>query len=114
MSFVTAAPEYLSAAATDLADIGSVISGANTAAIATTSNVPPQALTRCRRPSRRFSAHGQAYQALSAEVTSFHQQFVQLLHGSAGQYAVAEAAAANPLQAVEQDILGVINTPASC
>jgi hypothetical protein len=58
-----------------------------------------------------FGAHGRAYQSLSAQAAAFHQQFEQLMSGGAAQYAAAEAANANPLQTLEQDILGVINAP---
>ena len=58
-----------------------------------------------------FGAHAQAYQALSAQAEAFHQQFVQLMTGSAAQYATAEAAAASPLQSVEQQLLNLINAP---
>ena len=52
-----------------------------------------------------FGAHAQAYQALSAQAASFHQQFVQLLHGGAAQYAHTEAANA------QQTALNAINSP---
>ncbi|ETZ38141.1 PE family protein [Mycobacterium intracellulare MIN_052511_1280] len=58
-----------------------------------------------------MSTHGQAYQTASAQVSQFHNQFIQLLNASAGSYATAEAANGNPLQAVEQELLGVINAP---
>ncbi|WP_152331020.1 PE family protein, partial [Mycobacterium tuberculosis] len=40
-----------------------------------------------------FGAHGQAYQALSAQAQAFHAQFVQALTSGGGAYAAAEAAA---------------------
>lgn len=48
MSYVIAAPEALVAAATDLATLGSL-----------------------------FSAHGQAYQAASAQAAAFHTRFIR-------------------------------------
>lgn len=50
-----------------------------------------------------FSSHAQQYQALSAEATVLHDQFVQHLTASAGSYASAEAANAasfGPLAAI--------------
>ncbi|MEQ0810188.1 PE family protein [Mycobacterium tuberculosis] len=44
-----------------------------------------------------FGAHGQAYQALSAQAQAFHAQFVQALTSGGGAYAAAEAAAVSPL-----------------
>jgi hypothetical protein len=40
MSFVIATPEFVTAAATDLANIGSTLNTANAAAAATTTEVP--------------------------------------------------------------------------
>jgi len=54
-----------------------------------------------------FGAHGQAYQALSAQGAAFHDQFVQALTAGAGSYAAAEAANASPLQ----DLLNLVNAP---
>ncbi|HWT50181.1 MAG TPA: PE family protein, partial [Mycobacterium sp.] len=58
-----------------------------------------------------FGAHAQAYQALSAQAASFHQQFVQLMSGGASQYALTEAANASPLQTVGQGVMGGIGAP---
>ncbi|WP_415823774.1 PE domain-containing protein, partial [Mycobacterium basiliense] len=52
-----------------------------------------------------LSAHGQAYQALSAQAAAFHAQFIEALRAGADAYAAAEAAN------VEQVLLGVINGP---
>jgi PE family len=69
-------------------------------------------LTRYLRPfAALFATHGQAYQALSTQATAFHQQFVQLMNAGAAQYASVEAANANPLQSIQQDLLDVINAP---
>jgi hypothetical protein len=45
-----------------------------------------------------FDAHSQVYQTLSAQATTFHSQFVQLMNGGAAQYAFTEAANTSPLQ----------------
>lgn len=58
-----------------------------------------------------MGAHGQAYQAFSARVAVFHDQFVQLLNAGAGSYATAEAANTNPLQSAERELLGASNAP---
>src|SRR5262249_37419650 len=44
-----------------------------------------------------FSGHGQAYQAASAQLAAFHEQFVRALTAGADAYAGAEAANASPL-----------------
>ena len=52
-----------------------------------------------------FSAHGQGFQALSAQAAAFHAQFVQALKSSAGSYASTEAA---NLAALENTLLTAI------
>ena len=100
MSYVVATPEYVAAAATDLANIGSTISSANSAALGPTSSVlAPGADEVSATIAALFGAHSQVYQALSAQAALFHQQFVQLMSGGAAQYAATEAANASPLQA---------------
>ena len=112
MSFVIAAPEFVAAAATDLADIGSVLGSANAAASIPTSNVLAAAEDEVSTAiASLFGAHGQAYQALGAQAAAFHQEFVQLLNAGAARYAGAEAANAKPLQAVGNDLLKVVNAP---
>jgi PE family len=75
MSFVFAAPEYVAAAATDLANIGSSISAANSAALTPTSSVLAAAADEVSAAvASLFGAHGQAYQALGAQAARFHQQ----------------------------------------
>ena len=75
-----------------------------------------RAAMRYRRRWRHSSVRTpRSYQALSAQAAAFHQQFVQALNAGAGAYASTEAAnaaaAANPWQVLQQDILGAINAP---
>jgi PE family len=113
MSYVNAAPEYVAAAATDLANIGSTISSANTAAIGPTSGVLAAGADEVSATvAALFDAHAQAYQAFSAQAAYFHEQFVQLLNVGASHYALAEAANASPLQTIEQGVLSVADAPA--
>ncbi len=112
MSYVNAAPEYVAAAATDLANIGSTISSANSAAVGPTSGVLAAGADEVSATvAALFDAHAQAYQALSAQAAYFHEQFVQLLNVGASHYAQAEAANASPLQTVEQGVLSVAAAP---
>src|ERR1700677_2636258 len=112
MSFVIAAPEFVTAAASDLANVGSTISTANAAAAAPTTGVLAAGADEVSATvATLFDAHGQAYQAISAQTAAFHQQFVQLINSGAGSYAAAEAANASPLQSTQQDLLAVINAP---
>jgi hypothetical protein len=107
MSFVNATPEYVGAAATDLANIGSSINSANSFASGPTSSVAaPGADVVSAGVAELFGLHAQAYQALSEQAAAFHDQFVQLMSGGAMQYALTEAANASPLQAIGQSVLG--------
>ncbi len=103
MSYVIAAPEMMTAAASDLATIGSDLSAANAAAAAPTTGILLAAEDEVSAAiAELFSLHAQAYQALTARVAAFHAQFVQALNSAGGAYAAAEAANASPLQAVVQ------------
>src|ERR1700758_822647 len=89
MSFVIAAPEIMTAAATDLANVASTLSEANAAAA-----MPTPAL----------------------RAAPFHDQFVHKLSACAESYAVAECFnvadfTANPAQTIQQDLLNAINAP---
>jgi PE family len=112
MSYLVAVPEYVAAAATDLANIGSTITAANTAAAGPTSGVLAAGADEISTAvASLFSQHARAFQALGAQAASFHQQFVQLMNVGAGQYASAEAANASPLQNLAQELQAAVNAP---
>ncbi|WP_191499971.1 PE family protein, partial [Mycobacterium simulans] len=112
MSFVVATPDMLAAAATNLQDIGSVLSAANAAAAAPTTGLLAAGADEISAAvAALFSEHAQAYQMFSAHAAAFHQRFVQSLTSAGGMYASAEAANASPLQTLEQDVLNLINAP---
>ena len=68
MSFVTAAPEFVTAAAGDLADIGSALGAANTAAALPTTGVAAAAADEVSTQiAAIFDAYALKYQALSAQ-----------------------------------------------
>lgn len=101
MARVIAAPHILKAAASDLAAIGSTINSANSAAVAPTSGLAPAGADGVSAViAAMFSEHAQTYQALSAQATEVHQQFVQVLNAGAGSYATAEHANASTLDQV--------------
>ncbi|HTY33650.1 PE family protein [Mycobacterium sp.] len=107
MSFLFADPEALAAAASDLSGIGSTLSTANTAAAAPTSAVAAAAADEVSAQVAAFlSEHGLGYQQISAQIATFHEQFVQTLSAGAGAYAAAEAGAA-------QNLAGAVNAPAA-
>ncbi|WP_415624179.1 PE family protein, partial [Mycobacterium intermedium] len=112
MSFVGVVPEAVAAAAANLAGVGSALSAANAAAVVPTTQVLVAAGDEVSAAvAALFADHAQDYQALSAQVAGYHARFVQALTGAGGAYVGAEAAAASPLQTLEQSILGVINAP---
>ncbi len=89
--------------ATDLANIGSTIRAADAAAGSSTTGVLAAAEDEVSAAiAAVFSAHGQGFQALSAQAVAFHDQFVKTLSEARNAYAAAEAANASPLQAVVQ------------
>jgi hypothetical protein len=93
MSFVTAQPEALAAAAGALQGIGSSMSAQNAAAAAPTTGVVPAAADEVSAlTAAQFAAHAQMYQAVSAQAAAIHELFVNTLSTSSTSYAVTEAA----------------------
>src|SRR6202795_1970370 len=116
MSFLVAVPDAISTAATNLTTIGSTISQSNAAAATPTTEIAAAAEDEVSAAVAAVSgAHAEGYQALSAQAATFHQDFVQALNAGGAAYAGAEAAntaaAANPWQAAQQELLALINTP---
>jgi hypothetical protein len=117
MSFLIAAPEMMTAAATDLATIGGTLDAAHLTAAPPTRAVLPAAADEVSASiAQLFSRHAQDYQALAGRAAAFYEQFVQALTAGARSYARAEAThvaafTANPAQTIEQDLLNVINAP---
>ncbi|WP_241011108.1 triacylglycerol lipase LipY [Mycobacterium camsae] len=86
----------MSAAATDLASIGSSIAAASQGAAGATTGVLAAAQDEVSAAIAAFwSVHGQGYQALSAQAAAFQERFAQALTGAAGQYVAAEASNAS-------------------
>ncbi|EFP39669.1 PE-PGRS family protein, partial [Mycobacterium tuberculosis SUMu008] len=108
VSYVSVLPATLATAATEVARIGSALSLASAVAAAQTSAVQAAAADEVSAAiAALFSAHGRDFQALSARAAAFHHEFVQALAAGAGSYAVAEIAAASPLQS----LIDVFNAP---
>ncbi|MEK1114687.1 PE family protein, partial [Mycobacterium ulcerans] len=108
MSYLAIAPEIVAAAAADMDGIGSPITAANAAAAIPTSAIAAAAADEISAAiAELFGNHAQQYQALSAQMARFHDQFVRSLSGAAQTYARAEATGAAPLQPV----LDLINGP---
>ncbi|QLL06554.1 PE family protein [Mycobacterium vicinigordonae] len=93
MSFVTTHPEVLAATAGTLQNIGCAVStGSAEAAVPTTALAPAAADEVSALTAMQFAAHGQLYQAVSAQATAIHQMFVQAMAVSSASYAATEAA----------------------
>ena len=93
MSFVVAVPEVLGTAATDLTGIGSTLNAAHAAAVAPTTEILVAAEDEVSAAiAALFGAHGQAYQAMSAQAAAFHSEFVNLMNAGAGAYLSTEIA----------------------
>jgi hypothetical protein len=99
MPFVIAAPEMMTAAAADLATIGSNVSAAHKLAAAPTLAVIPAAADEVSASiAHVFSQHAANYQALAGQAAAFQEQFVQHLTAGAFSYASVEANIAALLQ----------------
>ncbi len=97
MSYLIAAPDVLTAAASNLAVIGTSLETANAAAAASTTGLLAAAQDEVSTAiAALFGSHGQAYQAISGQAAAFHTQFTQAMAAGAQSYAAAEAAAATP------------------
>jgi PE family len=93
MSFLTAQPQTLAAAAGELQAIGSDLTVRNAAAAATTTGVVPAGADEVSAlTATQFAAHARIYQAISAEAAAVNDMFVATLAASAGAYADSEAA----------------------
>jgi hypothetical protein len=107
MSFVIAMPEFVTAAAGDLADIGSALGEANAAAALPTTSVLAAAEDEVSTGiASMFGTYAQQFQALSAQAAGFHNEFVSLLNGGAAAYLSTEAANAG------QALQNAVNAPA--
>lgn len=98
MSFASAEPNLLAAAAADLTGLRSTISEAHTVAAASTSAIAPAAADEVSAAiASLFSSHAQEFEALSARAQDFHAQFVQALTRAAGAYGSTESTSAAAL-----------------
>jgi hypothetical protein len=98
MSYVIAAPEMMTAAAADVAAVGSTLSAAHMAAVAPTVALVPAAADEVSASiAHLFSGYAEDYQGLAGKASAFHEQFVQQLKAGAGSYASTESATVGSL-----------------
>ncbi|BBZ40656.1 PE family protein [Mycobacterium conspicuum] len=92
MPYVLAAPEMMTAAAGDLAGIGSALSKAHAAAAAPTVGLVPAAADEVSAGiAHLFSRYAEDFQGLAGRAAAFHEHFAQHLTEAAHSYAGAEA-----------------------
>jgi PE-PPE domain/PE family len=104
MSYLVAAPEVMSAVATDIDGIGSALDAAHTAVAGPTSGLVAAAGDEVSTAiARLFGEYGRAYQAVVPPAARFHSEFTQTLAAAESAYAQAEAAASNGLGALQAD-----------
>ncbi len=93
-----ATPEALAAAASDVAGIGSALGEASAAAAGPTTAVVAAAEDGVSAQiAVLLSGHGLGFQQVSAQLSTFHDQFVQALTSGAGAYSAAETTAVRAL-----------------
>lgn len=93
MSYVTTQPEALAASASTLQGVGCAVDSVSAAAAGPTTAIVPAAADEVSALTAvQFAAHGQLYQAVSAQAAAIHEMFVEVLKVSAGSYAATEAA----------------------
>lgn len=102
MSFVVTTPEILTAAAGNLAGIGSTLAEATAAAAGPTTEIAAAAADEVSIAiSQLFGTYAQEFQAVSAQAATFHDEFLRLLNGGAAAYLSTEIASA------EQNLVNV-------
>jgi broad specificity phosphatase PhoE len=100
MSFVLVAPDLLeTAAATDLAQIGSAVRAGNLAAAIPTTEVAAAGADEVSAAiAALFGAHARAYQAAAAQAETYYEKFVRTSGAAAASYAGTEATIAASMQ----------------
>ncbi len=98
MTSMLVQPQLMVTAASDAAGIGSAIEQARSAAAAPTTGLVAAAEDEVSAATAAvFGSFGQQYQAMLAQATAYHDQFVAALSGASTAYAQAEASVAGTL-----------------
>ncbi len=119
MSFISVAPDVMTAASANLADIGSSVRAAHAAAVAqTTAIAAPAADEVSVAITSFFGTAGREFQALGAQAAAYHDDFVGALNAGIGQYVSAEAAnvqqtLANAVSVPGQTVAGALTSAAA-
>ncbi|MGA9677133.1 MAG: PE family protein, partial [Mycobacterium sp.] len=98
MTFLITTPDIISGAATDLANVGSTLGLANSAAAAPTTEILAAAQDEVSvQIAAMFSRYAYEFQQLSHGAAAYHANFVQALNAAAYSYASADASLAGSL-----------------
>jgi hypothetical protein len=98
MSFVNVDSEMLTAAAGNMAGIGSAVAAGNSAAAAPTTGVIPAAADQVSvLAATQFAGYGHLYQVVSSQAHTVFNLMVNTLKDNASSYAATEAANAAAL-----------------
>lgn len=93
MVFVTARPEALAAAASQLQAVSATLEAHRAATASAMTTVLPAAADEVSLSNAaKFAAHAQNFQALSAQAAEMHEAFVATMQTSAESYGATEAA----------------------
>jgi hypothetical protein len=111
MANVMVTPDLVSAAATDLATIGSGLEAAHSAAAGPTLGLVPAAADEVSAGiAQLFSREAEEYQKTAGRAAAFHEQFARRLEAGADAFAGAEAANGSSLRL---PTIGEITNPLS-
>ncbi|WP_407684917.1 PE-PPE domain-containing protein [Mycobacterium sp. HUMS_1102779] len=98
MTSMLVQPQLMATAASDAAGIGSAIEQARSAAAAQTTGLVAAAEDEVSAATAAlFGSYGQQYQAMMAQASTFHDQFVAALNAASNAYTQAEASIAGTL-----------------
>ncbi|WP_158420158.1 MULTISPECIES: PE family protein [Mycobacterium ulcerans group] len=112
MSFVWVSPELVSAAAADVAGIGSAVGAANTAAAAATTELLAAGGDEVSAAiAELFGMYGRDYQRIAVGAAGFHARVAALLGAGADSYGWAESSGVLSLQGLQRDVWGMVNAP---
>lgn len=107
VSFVWVSPELVSAAAADVAGIGSAVGAANTAAAAATTELLAAGGDEVSAAiAELFGMYGRDYQRIAFGAAGFHARVAALLGAGADSYGWAESSGVLSLQGLQRDVWG--------
>ncbi len=105
-------PELVSAAAADVAGIGSAVGAANTAAAAATTELLAAGGDEVSAAiAELFGMYGRDYQRIAFGAAGFHARVAALLGAGADSYGWAESSGVLSLQGLQRDVWGMVNAP---